>query len=365
MLRAMIAVLTLVLVLGPVAATPAALRAAQSATPTPAPGFDEVVALVMDGGHTLALRDDGTVWGWGTNSDWELGVTTPSGPRGSSTPVQAAGIDQVRSIATGSDHGLALQADGTVWAWGKNDHGQVGVPQGEDCPYHPRPCVQVPVAVPGLSGIKALAAAEDSSFALDAAGSVWAWGDNGKGQLGTESGEDRVSPVRVTGVSDIVSLSTANARVVALRGDGTVWTWGGSLEQATPAQVSGLQDMEAVAAGDARDLALGADGRVWAWDASGHPTPAVVAGLGPVTALAGGRLLSGAVAADGTVWTWGLSMSGTPEPPTRIEALGDIVAITIGVDSNVALRADGTVWQWQPYGQPRPIPEPALGTPTA
>jgi alpha-tubulin suppressor-like RCC1 family protein len=67
---------------------------------------------------------------------------------------------------------------------------------------------------------------EDSSFALGADGTLWAWGDNGKGQFGTGRDADSVSPIRVEGVSDIVSLSAVSARVVALRGDGTIWGWG-------------------------------------------------------------------------------------------------------------------------------------------
>src|SRR3954452_8628867 len=74
-------------------------------------GLDQVVAVAAGGTHALALRADGTVWGWGSNSDWELGVTTPSGPGGSDTPVQATGLEQVRGLATGDDHGLAVRAD--------------------------------------------------------------------------------------------------------------------------------------------------------------------------------------------------------------------------------------------------------------
>jgi len=359
MLRSVIAILTLILVLGPAAS----IHAAQSATPTPALGLDGVVAMATGGCHALVLRVDGTVWGWGCDSDWELGATAPSGIR-SDKPIQTVGLDQVRSLATGSDHGLALRADGSVWAWGKNDHGQVGVPPGENCAHHPRPCVQTPVAVPGLRGIKAVAAMEDSSFALGADGTIWAWGDNEKGQLGTESGDDRGSPTRIEGVRAIVSLSTVSARVVALRGDGTVWSWGGSRELATPTQVAELTEVVAVAAGDVRNLALRADGMVWAWGEGGNPTPAVVAGLGPLTAIAGGRLLSGAVAADGTIWTWGLSMSAKPSPPTQFEDFSDIIAITIDVESNLALRADGTVWLWGPYNRPRPIPAPDMASST-
>jgi alpha-tubulin suppressor-like RCC1 family protein len=188
-------------------------------------GLDGVVAVATGGSHFLALRADGTVWGWGTNSDWELGVTTAAGMFGSDTPVKAMGLDHVRGIATGSDHGLALRADGSVWAWGKNDHGQVGVPQGENCRYHPRPCVQAAVPVPGLSGIKAVAAAEDSSFALGADGAVWAWGNNREGQLGIGGGAGSPTPARVGGLADVVAISAGGNRALALPRPGAPATW--------------------------------------------------------------------------------------------------------------------------------------------
>jgi alpha-tubulin suppressor-like RCC1 family protein len=333
------------------------------ALPRPA-GLDGVIAMATGGSHALALRVDGTVWGWGTNSDWELGVSTPGGPDGSATPVQAAGLNQVRALATGDDHGLALRADGSVWAWGKNDHGQVGVPKGENCPYHPRPCVRAPVPVPGLNGVKAVAAAQDSSFALGADGTVWAWGDNEHGQLGAGSGADRLSPTKVNGIADVVGLSAMGLHVVALRADGTVWGWGGRDASSLPKRVAGLEDVAAVAAGFARNLALKADGTVWAWGAP-DGAAAAVAGLGPVTAIAGGALVSAAVAADGQIWMWEFSAGNAPaKPPAALEGLASVVAIVIGQESNLALLADGTVWVWLRYGQPRPVPAPITGTPT-
>ena len=234
-----------------------------------------------------------------------------------STPIQATGLDRVRGIATGSDHGLAVRADGSVWAWGKNDHGQVGVPPGENCSNHPRPCVQVPVPVPGLSGVKAVAAAGDSSFALGADGSVWAWGANGSGQLGTGTTTDLPSPTRVDALSDITSLSVTSTSGVALQADGTVWAWGGTAERASPTRVAGLDRVVAVAAGDLLpNVALQADGSVWSWGDPRSPAPMAMEGLGPMTAIAVGAVLGGAVAADGTVWVWALSLTAG-RPPSR------------------------------------------------
>ena len=70
------------------------------------------------GGQSLALRADDPVWGWGGNSDWEPVATAPGGGTSSTTPFQATGLNRVRDLATGTDHGPALRADGTVWCWG-------------------------------------------------------------------------------------------------------------------------------------------------------------------------------------------------------------------------------------------------------
>jgi alpha-tubulin suppressor-like RCC1 family protein len=359
MRRSLLSLLVLTLILGATATRlPASTRAAQNATPASAPGLDRVVALATNACHSLVLRDDGTVWGWGCNSDWDLGTTAPTGTA-ALTPIQAEGLDQVRDIAMGWGHGLAVRADGTVWAWGLNDHGQVGVPPGENCSHHPRPCVQTPVLVPGLSDVKAVAATDYSSFALTADGTLFAWGANGDGELGTGDTADRASPVRVEGLTDIAQISAAATSVVARRGDGTVWAWGTPKQQTTPTPVPGLDGVEGVAAGLIRNLALDGDGTVWAWGERGNPTPAVVAGLGPVTTVVGGALQSGAVAEDGTVWVWGAVALGAPaRPPTQVPDLSDVAGIAMGTEGNLALLADGTVWVWNRAGKQQPAPAP-------
>ena len=265
-------------------------------------GLDHVVAAVTNTCKSLVLRADGTVWGWGCNSDWDLGATGPGDNPLVSAPIQASGLDYARAIAAGYDHGLTVRADGTVWAWGLNDHGQVGVPPGEDCPFHPRPCVQAPVLVPELNDVTAVAATDNSSFAVKADGTVWSWGEGAEGQLGTGSTTDTLTPTPVEGLTDVARISAVGTRVVALRADGTVWGWGGSNEQLTPTPVAGLEGVVAVSAGLIRNVALKADGRVWVWGDRESPAPAPVEGLGPMIAIAGGGLLSGAVAPDGTVW---------------------------------------------------------------
>src|SRR4051794_14736950 len=107
MLRCLISIGVVWLTLGATALRPPAPTAAQRSTPVPAPGLDAVVAIASGGCLGLALRVDGTVWGWGCDSDWELGATPPQGGWFSGTPIQATGLDRVQGIATGSDHSLA------------------------------------------------------------------------------------------------------------------------------------------------------------------------------------------------------------------------------------------------------------------
>jgi alpha-tubulin suppressor-like RCC1 family protein len=98
-------------------------------------------------------------------------------------------------------------------------------------------------------------------------GTVWAWGDNDSGQLGDGTTTGRTTPLRVGGLSQVVAIAARNfadAHDVAVKSDGTVWEWPAA-GQSTPVQVAGLSGIVAVAEGAAHTLALRRDGTVWAW----------------------------------------------------------------------------------------------------
>jgi alpha-tubulin suppressor-like RCC1 family protein len=79
--------------------------------------------VVYGGFYTVTLRQDGTVWAWGRNTDGQLGDGTTTNR---STPVQVQGLTGVTALAPGSNHTVAMRQDGTVWAWGLNTDGQLG-----------------------------------------------------------------------------------------------------------------------------------------------------------------------------------------------------------------------------------------------
>jgi alpha-tubulin suppressor-like RCC1 family protein len=127
--------------------------------------------------------------------------------------------------------------------------------------------------VSGLTDVSSVAAGctvwweSCHSLALKRDGTVWAWGDNDSGQLGDETTTGRMTPLQIGGLSDVVAIAArnfANAHDVAVKSDGTVWEWPAA-GRSTPAQVAGLSGIVAVAEGFAHTLALRRDGTVWAW----------------------------------------------------------------------------------------------------
>ncbi len=361
-----------------------------------------VVAIAggEEGSHTVSLKSDGTVWAWGANAAGQLGngTTTDSG-----VPVQALGsggiglLDGVVSIAVGGGHTVALKSDGTVWTYGWNINGQLGNNSTGNS--------DTPVQVLGaggagfLSGVVAISASNKRTVALKLDGTVWAWGSNQNGQLGNGTTNQSNVPVQVVGsggagvLSDVVAIAAGGDHTVALKSDGTVWAWGGNwsgqlgdntvVNRYSPVQVKGngasgvLSGIVGVAAGYGHSVALGADGTVWEWgynfygqlgnnSTSDRHTPVQVLGTGGVGILSGvvaiatGSMHTVALKGDGTVWAWGWNQYGQlgnnstidSQTPVQVQGSGGrgvlsgVVSISAGLNHTIALKSDGTVCDW-------------------
>ena len=157
------------------------------ASPVKVPGLGNLIAISAGMVHTLALRQDGTVWTWGANNHGQLGDGTNIDR---ASPVQVPGLSGVTAISSGFSHAVVLRQDGTLWGWGYNYYGQLGDGTVGDS----RPS---PVRGPDLSGVTTLVAGAYHTLALRADGTLWAWGANNYGQLGDGTvTEYRASPVK-------------------------------------------------------------------------------------------------------------------------------------------------------------------------
>ena len=327
-----------------------------------------VVGVAAGDWHSLALKNDGTVWAWGAGGSGALG-NGDTEDHGS--PVQVSGLSGVVAVAGGGLHSLALKSDGTVWAWGCS----YGLTEFFSLPS--ADCVLRPAQVNGLRGVKAVADGYNHSLALRSDGTVWAWGRGEYGQRGDGTANLLTveTPVQVSGLSNVAALAGGRLRSLAVKNDGTVWAWGhnagGALgdgsttNRPTPVEVSGLRGVVAVSGGDSHCLALGSDGTVWAWGLNdwrqlGDGTPAIrtvpmqVSTLSGVIRAAGGYMHSLAVRNDGTVWAWGDNYSGQlgdgtrtgRSAPVRVSGLSAMTAVAGGDGHSLALKSDGTVWAW-------------------
>ncbi|GAA1384894.1 RCC1 domain-containing protein [Catellatospora chokoriensis] len=299
----------------------------QRDTPVAVSGLLSVAQVDAGTAYGLALLTNGTVRAWGDNARGALGDGTEADH---ATPGVVAGLDGVRQIAAGAVHALALLADGTVAAWGDNTSGQLGlgVTGGSRL---------LPVRVPGLRNVRAVAARDSYSLALLADRTVLAWGNNSAGVLGNGTvGTDVPTPAPVAGLKNVRTLAAGSGHVLALLRDGTVSAWGannfGQLGRGTvtadpspvPAPVAGLARVEAVAAGLLHSLALGKDGTVRSWGGNEdgqlgigsfggvRDRPVTVSGLTRARAVAAGFNTSYALsrADDDIVLAWGRNSTG-------------------------------------------------------
>ena len=279
------------------------------------PGLSGVVSVAAGDGHSLALRNDGTVWAWGSNQAGELGDDDAGIDKAS--PVQVANLAGISAVAAGCDHSLALGADGNVWAWGSNSSGQLGLTS-------QYPFSQVWTHVQGVGSIRAIAAGCTFSMALGTDGSVWTWGDNAFGQLGDGTLTGGPTPRKVGSLPGITSVSAGRFHALAVDVSGNVRAWGrndsGQLgdgtatNRAAPVVVNNLTGVAAITGGAAHSAAVLLGGEVWAWGANNRHqlgTNTTVASLVPVQVhrdTAGG-LLSGMlpVIAAGGDHTFGVS----------------------------------------------------------
>lgn len=356
--------------------------------------------IAVGNSHSVALDADGNIWSWGANYAGQLGnrTTEPS-----ARPAAVFGLNGAIAVSAGTGQSLALKADGTVWSWGQNVLGYSGetmIPVLCTPGYPLTANVTAPVRVAGLDRVVQIATGFLYVVALRADGTVWTWGSNSSGQLGIGATVDHVClPTQVAGLSGITAIAAGGSHALALRNDGTVWSWGdnnagnlgnGSLIASNvPLQVAGLAGIRRIAATD-HSVALDSAGNVWSWGSNSTgqvgndrtqencatvnigyysspcvKSPARVEGLPATEKIVAGNGVTYAIDKNDGVWGWGNSnQAGTTQStstcsavhvmwpcirfPLTLPQLAGFTSIVAGVDGSHTLSArdDGSLWGW-------------------
>lgn len=337
-------------------------------------------AITLGGNFSLALKADGTVWSWGNNASGQLGLGSTGGTY--TTPTQITSASGFVSISAGTSHVLAIKNDGTVWAWGLNTNGQLG-----DGTTTTRTS---PVQVSTLTNVISVSAAQAHSLALKSDGTVWAWGNDSMTDYGRR-------PVQIALLKGITAIAAKRKHNFALQSDGelsgALWAWGyndlswdtnfsvtiygnGTTENhATPIRVSDLTGVVKVSAGYTHTLALKEDGSVWGWGANAYgflgdggynssnvpirvvqsinPTdPILSLGAAVNYSILGQRKKT---SGQSFVWGWGYNGNSSLGVPTTnsinpnpiLSLMTGAFDTAVGEGYHVAaLHLDGSVWMW-------------------
>lgn len=325
--------------------------------PRAVPGTEGAVAVSAGAAHVCALLGDGSVRCWGLGSEGQLGTPGPGAAWWTrAAPEAVPGLPRITQVRAAASHTCAVGADGSVWCWGSNAHGQVGGAPGTD----PRP----PRRVAGLDRIVAVGTGDTHTCALDRDGRVACFGERAEGR--TASGVEDVpwpSPqpaaARVLGLPPADRLEVGPDASCARAPDGW-WCWGSGegpamgaeapYRMVAPTRVAAWDGAAAVALGggsacllgdpvrclgENRDGQLG-NGGAGTRDATARPRP--VEGLPPTTAGAGGPAFHAAVGADGRAWWWGNPSGETWRGRGAPAAFADgVTAVAAGSDRICAL----------------------------
>jgi len=322
--------------------------------------------------HSVNILTDGTLWSWGLNQSGQLGTINTTDR---SSPIQIGTGSFWTKTALGSAHTMALQSNGTLWTWGNNFYGNLGTSNltNRSSPAQLGALLWKEIACPQNS----------SSYAIQSNGTLWSWGWNFYGQLGLLDRTDRYSPVQVGVISTWNKLGgNGNGSIYAIQSDGTLWAWGNNVsgqlgtsdttDRSSPVQI-GTSLWREVTGGNGYVLAIQSDGTLWSWgsnfagklgtsDTTDRLSPVQV-GTGILwTKIAAGDNHSMAIQSDGTLWVWGRNNVGqlglsdltNRSSPVQVGTETYWAQISAHAQNSFALDSSGTLWSWgynQFYGE--------------
>jgi alpha-tubulin suppressor-like RCC1 family protein len=277
-------------------------------------GINQVGSFASPNRFTSFVDTGGRLWAKGLNSSGQLGL----GDTTNRTDIlyQVGTLTNWASVSCGSNHTLAVKTDGTLWAWGNNDLGELG--NGSTTNY------SSPIQIGTLTNWSKVQAGRSFSIAIKTNGTLWTWGANANVQLGDGTIVDKSSPVQIGTVTTWSSIEKHSYGGYALRSDGSIWLWGTNQSesmatlgtQSQPAQLGTLTNWSKLAKTSAETYGLSViktDGTLWAWGYNNY-----------------GQL--------------GISNTSATSSPTQVGTLTTWVDCGMAQYNSIGIRSDNTVW---------------------
>jgi len=308
------------------------------------------------------------LFSWGKNNLGQLGLNNVIDR---SSPTQVGANTNWSLVQTVSaDSGITTKTDGTLWSWGYNLQGQLGL---NDIVDRSSP-VQVGTAT---NWNRVTGTISGGILATKTDGTLWVWGGNGDGQLGLNNVIYRSSPTQVGANTNWNRLNVNSMGAsIATKTDGTLWTWGSgfagvlgqnnNISRSSPTQVGTGTNWFLVSCGNGVNaLATKTDGTLWSWglntngqlglnDIVNRSSPVQVGTATNWSQINVGRLNSMATTTDGTLWSWGLNTNGqlglndivNRSSPVQVGSTTNWNLVSMTRYSAVTTKTNGTLWSW-------------------
>ena len=270
-----------------------------------------------------------------------------------------------QSISGGEYHSLAIKNDGTLWAWGRNHLYQLG----DGTEVHKT----IPTQIGTANNWVKVHAGYSSSFGIKADGTLWGWGYNSGGKLGYGAATYVVTtPTQIGTDTNWLSISDGWSHTIALKTDGTLWTWGlnengelgdnTTVDKITPTQIGTATNWQTIATGTQHSLAIKTDGTLWFWGSrftlygttSQNNIPTQIGTATNWLKLAGNQWHIAAIKTDGTLWTMGENSNGqlgdgttvSRTTPIQVGTATDWRDVSVGYRYTIASKNNLSFWSW-------------------
>jgi len=335
--------------------------------------------------YTMAIKSDGSLWAWGSNEYGQLGDGTTINK---SSPVKI--MDNVIKVSAGHAHTMAIKTDGSLWAWGDNEWGQLGTgafttydyDQYDERIISSNNNKTIPFKI--MDNVSQVYAKVDRTMAIKSDGSLWAWGENDKGQVGDGTTINKSSPVKI--IDNVKSVVLSGSSSFAIKTDNSIWAWGfnggGQLGDGTtinrinPVKIT--NNIKLVSIGQNFIMVIKTDNSLWAWGINGgvrylndpiheggnlgdgtmvdRSSPVKI--MDDVIFVSAGAWQTLAIKSDGSLWAWGkycennkyqtawLGNGTNTGSLTPIKIMENVVFVFAGAWHNMAIKSDGSLWAW-------------------